>query len=151
MEYILIGGDHRSYETKKNLFDHIVKDNHYGYVEDVGTYDDKSCDYPDICKKLCEKFSYIEETGKYNRVIGIIICGSGLGVSMACNRYKGIRCALCVDEDYAVKSRLHNNANVLALGSDFTSIEECKNIFKKFHHTSFEGGRHLKRIEKMDL
>ena len=82
---------------------------------------------------------------------GIVLCGSGIGISIAANKINGIRAALCTSEEHAIMSRKHNDANVLALGARFTNIELIKSITKAWLNTSFEGGRHLMRINKIEI
>ena len=133
---IYIASDHAAFNEKNKLADYLRR-NHE--VIDLGTHSAESTNYPDWAKILVEKV-------KAEKVPGILLCGSGIGVSMAANRYKGIRAALCRDEDDARMGRLHNNANVLCLGGRKTPIELMYKISDVFLSTSFEGGRHELRV-----
>jgi len=137
---IFIASDHAAF-NEKNLLRDYLKNNYE--VVDLGTNSQESTHYPEWAKKL------VEEVLKEN-TIGILLCGSGIGVSMVANRYKGIRAALCRDEDDARMARLHNNANVLCLGGRKTAPDLLKKIVDRFLATSFEGGRHQIRIDQFD-
>jgi len=137
---IFIASDHAAFNEKNLLRDYLK--NHHEVI-DLGTNSLESTHYPEWAKKL------VEEVLKEN-TIGILLCGSGIGVSMVANRYKGIRAALCRDEDDAKMARLHNNANVLCLGGRKTTPELLKKIADRFLATSFEGGRHQIRIDQFD-
>lgn len=133
-----IASDHRGYELKQK----IIKDMKGIEFVDFGTDSDKSVDYPDYAFKLC--------TGIINKKVdlGIAICGSGIGISIACNKVKGIRCARVLNEDDAYKARNHNGANVIAFGG--LSFEEAMKIVHKFIMTpAANEERHLKRIQKI--
>ena len=138
---IFIASDHAGYNLKENIKKSLIKKKNT--VKDLGTNSPNSVDYPDFAHYLSKKI------GKNKNSIGILICGSGIGMSMVANRHKNIRAALCHNIKSAKLSRMHNNANVLALGSRLTKREvalKCVNIFLK---TPFEGGRHLRRIKKI--
>ena len=109
--------------------------------EDLGTYSEESVDYPVYAHKLGKAVA----AGEYER--GILICGTGIGISMAANKIDGIRCALCSDCYSAEMSRRHNNANVLAMGGRTLGVELAKKITETFLHTEFEGGRHQRRVD----
>jgi len=137
---VVIGCDHGGFELKEQV-KVFVKD--MGKViEDVGTYSTDSVDYPDIALKVAR---YALENG----VPGILICGSGIGMSIAANKVNGIRCALCHDAYTAEFSRRHNNANIIAFGGRTTGIEIAKQMVKIFLSTEFDGGRHQRRIDKI--
>ena len=139
---IHIASDHGGYSLKVFLKNFLTEE---GYdVDDLGTFSEDPVDYPDFGKKAAKAVLNDDNPG-------IIICGTGIGISISANRYKGIRAALCHCEEYAKLTRLHNNANILALGGRFTSEEEAKKIVKAFLETKFEGGRHKNRIEMMDI
>ncbi len=138
---IIIGSDHAGFELKEYLSD-LLKNKGY-LVEDIGCYSTDSCDYPLFAKKLCEKV--LE-----NKTLGILICGSGIGMSMAANRIKGIRAALCLNEYMARMSRRHNNANVLCLGSRIIGQDLAQSITIAFLDQEFEGGRHKRRIDLIE-
>jgi ribose 5-phosphate isomerase B len=118
---------------------------HFRNIEfdDVGTYTDESCDYPDYIATLCRKIQGGELT------CGIAICGTGIGASIAANKMRGIRAALCCNEFMAEMAKRHNNANVLALGGRVLGDELAFGIVDRWINTAFEGGRHQKRIEKI--
>lgn len=137
---IFIASDHAAFEEKQKLVEHL-KNTHE--VIDLGTHSQESTNYPEWVKKLVEK---VREEDKF----GILLCGSGIGVSMAANRFKNIRAALCRDEEDAKMTRLHNNANVLCLAGRRTPIAEIKKIADVFLSTSFEGGRHQTRIDQFN-
>jgi ribose 5-phosphate isomerase B len=113
-------------------------------VEDVGTFGDGSVDYPDFAIKVAEKVA----AGEYER--GILICGTGIGMSMAANKFKNVRAALCTDLFSGIMSRQHNDANVLVLGARVTGAGLALEIVKAFLETPFEGGRHQQRIDKFN-
>jgi ribose 5-phosphate isomerase B len=137
---IAVGCDHRGLEFKKNVIDIIVKIGHQ--AEDLGAYTSDSVDYPDIALKVAQAVA--------NRLVdyGILICGTGIGMSIAANKVRGIRAALCCDIFMAGRARAHNDANILCLGADrgFEGVEE---IMKTFFTTPFEGGRHRGRVDKI--
>jgi len=110
---------------------------------DLGTHSAESCDYPVFAKKLCNQ---MKESDK-----GILICGTGIGMSIAANRFKNIRAALCFNEKMATLSRQHNDANVLVLGARIISAETARNCVEKFLSTDFEGGRHRRRMEMINV
>ena len=136
---IYIGSDHAGFQMKEKLKNYLTK-NSYCF-EDVGTHSIESCDYPIIAKSLCEKIT--------NDDIGILICGTGIGMSIAANRFKNIRAGLCTTKKQAEMTRRHNNANVLVLqGRDMCYLKNIS-ILKTFLLTSFEGGRHEKRVNML--
>ena len=112
-------------------------------VTDHGTYSKESCDYPVFAHALCNAVEAED-------VPGILICGTGIGMSIAANRHKGIRAALCTTELHARFTRLHNNANVLCLGARVTGVELALAIVDTFLSTEFEGGRHQRRIDLLN-
>ena len=111
-------------------------------VTDHGTYTPESCDYPDIAHDVAQAVE--KENGT-----GILLCGTGIGMSMAANHHKGIRAALCTTELHAKLARRHNDANILCLGARMTGVELAKAIVEAFLTTGFEGGRHKRRIDKI--
>lgn len=137
---IFIASDHAAFNEKNILVEYLRKTHE---VIDLGTHSPESTNYPVWAKKLVE--SVLSEN-----VPGILLCGSGIGVCMVANRYKGIRAALCRDEDDAKMSRLHNNANVLCMSGRRTSPEEIIKITDMFLNTHFEGGRHQLRIDQFN-
>jgi ribose 5-phosphate isomerase B len=140
MEKLFIASDHAAFLQKQVLVEYL-KDRFE--VVDLGTHSEESVHYPDYGKKLAH--AVIENDGR-----GIALCGSGIGISIAVNRFRKIRGALCRDVDDAKMARLHNDANVLCLGGRKTSIDELKKIVETWLTTSFEGGRHKLRTEMLD-
>ena len=138
---IVIGSDHGGYELKTYIIKYIKKNNIE--YKDVGCYSEDSVDYPDIAEKLCK-----EITGG-NAERGILICGTGIGISIAANKIKGIRAAVCTDEYCARMCRHHNNANVLCLGGRVVGRELALSITETYLNGEFEGGRHQNRIDKI--
>ncbi len=134
---IFLASDHAAFNEKQELVKYL---NGRFDVVDLGTDSADSTNYPDWAKKLVEQV-------KAEKAVGILLCGSGIGVCMTANRYSDIRAALCRDEDDAKMSRLHNNANVLCLSGRKTPIELIKKISDTFLSTPFEGGRHQTRID----
>lgn len=133
--------DHAGYELKQVLKEELLKS---GYiVEDFGCFSTESVDYPDFIHPLSQAV--------HNGVFpaGIILCGSGIGVSMVANKYANVRAALCCDAERARMARKHNDANVLAMGARYTSRESALEMMMAFLNTEFEGGRHLKRVNKI--
>ena len=138
---VFIGADHGGFALKTVLVDHLKSK---GYdVQDLGCYSTESTDYPIYSEKVCEKV--LEENAP-----GILVCGSGIGMSMAANRIPGIRAALATNEFHARLTRLHNNANVLCLGERVTGPGVAINLAEIFLETEFEGGRHQRRIDLFD-
>jgi ribose 5-phosphate isomerase B len=137
---IFVASDHAAFNEKNLLVQHLGK---VYEVIDLGTNSAESTNYPDWVKKLVEKV-------RSEAATGILLCGSGIGVSMAANRYKGIRAALCRDVDDAKMSRLHNNANVLCLSGRKTPVDILYKISEVFLSTPFEGGRHQSRIDQFN-
>ena len=138
---IAIGADHGAFNAKETLKKYLEV---IGYkVLDVGTHNTESVDYPDFAVKVAKKVA----SGACDR--GIMLDGAGIGSSMVCNKVKGIRAALCWSERTILNSRLHNNANVLTMGSAQHSESDICTMAKLWLETGFEGGRHLPRINKM--
>ncbi len=140
---IAIGSDHAGFEMKLQLLTWL-KENNLEY-HDFGTYSDESVDYPDYAHVV----SSAVENGEYER--GILICGTGLGMSITANKHQGIRAALCWQEEIARLSRTHNDANVLCLPGRFMKSEEAVKLLKVFLETGFEGGRHERRVGKIPV
>lgn len=139
---IYIGSDHAGYQLKEVIQNQVKEMGHS--VLDLGTFNEESkVDYPDIAREVGEKVHENKES------LGILICGSGIGVSIAANKLKGIRAANAYDVKSAELSRAHNNANVLTLGQRLLEPELAKEIVKTFLATPFEGGRHEGRVEKI--
>lgn len=138
---VVIGSDHGGFELKEVLKNHLTEK---GFdVTDVGTYDTNSVDYPDIAQKACAEIT----SGRCE--FGVLVCGTGIGISMAANKVRGIRCALVSNEYSAEMTKRHNNANVLAFGGRVTGPDLAKNILDAYLGAEFEGGRHQNRIDKI--
>lgn len=140
---IALGCDHGGFQLMQSIMKYLDRNNYeYKYL---GTYSEESCDYPEFAKKVAVSIT----SGESDR--GILTCGTGLGINIAANRYKGIRAALCTDTNMARLSRDHNNANVLCLGGRTTDTETALEIVRIFLTTPFsEGERHMRRIEEID-
>jgi len=137
---IVIGSDHGGFELKEKLKEWLAGEGHS--VEDVGCTGEK-CDYPDFGAAVAKKVA--GQTEK----IGIAICGTGIGICMAANKVKGVRAAMIYDEFTAKMAREHNNANVVCLGGRTIDEGKAKEIVGVFLSAKFEGGRHLKRVQKI--
>ncbi len=137
---IAIACDHGGYDLKEEI------KSRFSAVEwvDLGCNSTDSVDYPDYAQKMADAISSGEVTQ------GILICGTGIGISIAANRYPAVRCGLCTDTTTARLTRAHNDANVLALGARITGIESAIDIVDVFLKTEFEGGRHARRVEKLN-
>ena len=140
---IAIGSDHAGFELKKICRAYLEKNTKYA-VTDMGVFSRRSSDYPKIAHKVAKAVAQ----GEYRR--GILICGSGIGMSMVANRYKGVRAALCHNIFSAKMSRRHNDANILTMGERILGVDLALEILDVFLGTAFEGGRHRKRIEQID-
>ena len=138
---IAVGCDHGGLNLKNEIIKHLNSKNIE--IKDFGTYTSESCDYPDIAKVVGEKV--IEKEFDF----GILVCGTGIGVSIAANKIPGIRAALCHDTFSAHATREHNNANILTMGQRVVGTGLALDIVKTFLNTEFEGGRHQKRIDKI--
>ena len=138
---IALGSDHAGFELKTSVKAYLESLGHQ--VEDYGTFSPESVDYSDFGIAVGEAVA----SGRCER--GVVCCGSGIGISIACNKVRGIRCALCLDTEMAELSRRHNDANVLAMGGRLTDFEEGRNIIDVWLSTPFEGGRHQRRIDKI--
>ena len=138
---IIMASDHRGYELKKKKKTFFNEENII--TIDVGTYSKEPVDYPDFAKSGVEKI--LEDKNN----VGIFICGSGIGMSMAANRNPKIRAALCLTPEMAMLARKDNDANVLCLGSRFIKRRKAIAIIKVFLTTPFEGGRHARRVKKI--
>ena len=138
---IVIGSDHGGIHLKEVLKQHLAERG--VEVSDAGTYTEESCDYPDIALKVCRDIT----AGKAER--GILVCGTGIGMSMAANKVKGIRAALCGDVFSAAMSREHNNANVICLGERVLGAGLATRILDAWLDTEFAGGRHERRVNKI--
>lgn len=138
---IAIGCDHGGLEHKNAIAEHLKE---RGFeVKDFGIYEQVSVDYPDIAVKVCESIVSGENE------LGILVCGTGIGMSIAANKVKGIRAAACSEHYSAKYTRLHNNSNVLCLGGRVIGVGTALELADIFVDTEFEGGRHQRRIDKI--
>lgn len=143
---LFIASDHAGFQLKseliKKMHEYSDKGNNSEIeLVDLGTNSDESCDYPIFAKKLVENLLNASEKDR-----GILICGTGIGMSIAANRHSQIRAALCFNEEMAIMSRKHNNANVLVLGARIIDFDVALQCIRAFLKTDFEGGRHARRL-----
>ena len=136
---IAIGCDHGGYQLKEEIVRYLKEKEIE--VKDFGTYSEERAEYPMIAKAVTE--SVVNKECEY----GILICRSGLGMSIVANKYKGIRCVPFYNEETAKYSKMHNNANMLALGADYVTVNEAIKIVRMWLATEFEGGRHQARVD----
>jgi ribose 5-phosphate isomerase B len=139
---VAIGSDHAGFAYKSMLIDFIRELGHE--VKDFGTDSEEAVDYPDYIRPVAEAVA----RGDYER--GIVLGGSGNGEAMVANKVRGVRCALCWDVTTARLARMHNDANVISLGGRVVGLETAKDLVRVFLTTKFEGGRHEKRIAKIE-
>jgi ribose 5-phosphate isomerase B len=139
---IVVGSDHAAYELKEAIKEKLTKEGHE--VIDVGCDSTESVDYP----KYGHAVGRTVASGEAER--GIAVCGSGIGISIACNKVPGIRAALCTSVEMAEMCRRHNNANVVCMGARMISQELAFDIIDKWMTTDFEGGKHLRRINELE-
>lgn len=142
MKKIVLGADHGGYELKNTIKSHLES---RGFeVTDVGTNSSDSCDYPVFASRLCKTIQSGEKD------LGILVCGTGIGMSMAANKHRGIRAACCSDTFSARLTRLHNNANVLCLGARVLGAGLALDLVDAFVDAEFEGDRHIKRLSLIE-
>ena len=139
---VIIGSDHAGFELKLKIIENKFKEKIN--FSDVGTFTRDSVDYPDYGKLVAQKV----DSGKF--LLGVLICGSGVGMSIVANRYKNVRAALCINENMAKLSRQHNDANIIVLGSRLISFGQAIKCLEGFFFTNFEKGRHIARINKLN-
>ena len=140
---IAIGADHAGFYVKEKIREYLDSK---GYIIlDKGAYSADSVDYPEFGHSVGDSVRSGESTK------GIVVCGSGIGISMAANKVEGIRAALCTSAEHAQMSRLHNDANVLAIGARMTDYDVITDIVDTWLSTEFEGGRHLRRVNKIEV
>jgi len=144
---IYIGADHGGYDLKNVIVKHLQSQGKS--VVDLGVHSNERVDYPDYAQKVAEKVLVPPATPDIPRNVGIALCGTGIGISIAANKFPGIRAGLCHDHYTAVLTRRHNDANVLALGGRTTGPEVAKEIVDAFLSTPFDGGHHAQRLEKI--
>ena len=142
---IAMGCDHGGIHLKEHIKKYLIGKGIE--VVDHGTYTEDSCDYPDYAAKVCKDIT----SGASGADRGILICGTGIGISIAANKVPGIRCALCHDCFSAKATREHNNANVLVMPGRFIDTDMARKILDEFFATEFEGGRHQERIEAIPV
>ena len=138
---IALGCDHGGYDLKQHVIKVLERLGHE--AEDFGCFSKESCDYPDFGAAAAKAVA----AGKCDR--GIVICTTGIGISIAANKVKGVRCAHCADCLQAEMTRRHNDANTMAIGAGFTGPNMAERMVEAFLSTEFEGGRHARRVEKM--
>ena len=142
MPEIIIGSDHGGFKLKNEIIKYL---NELGYkVEDCGCYTEESCDYPDIAQNVAKKV--LTKGSK-----GILVCGTGIGMSIAANRFKGIRASHCTDTFTARMTRMHNDSKILCLGERITGSCLALDIVEIWLKTEFQGGRHERRISKLEI
>ncbi|MCC6816517.1 MAG: ribose 5-phosphate isomerase B [Saprospiraceae bacterium] len=140
---IVIGSDHAGYELKEKIQLFLKSNNHE--VIDFGCHDTSSVDYPDIVHPVAS------EVAAGNAIFGIVLCGSGNGAAIVANKHTGIRCGLCWNAELAELARKHNDSNILSIPARFISENVAISMVDIFIHTTFEGGRHANRVNKIDL
>ncbi len=139
---IAVGTDHRGYYIRSKLVELLERLGHE--VDDVGTFSEEAVDYPDVAAQVAQKVSH----GEVDR--GLLVCGTGLGMAIAANKFHGVRAAPCHDDLTAEMSRRHNDSNVLCLSSDLLGERLIDRMVELWLSTPFEGGRHARRVEKID-
>lgn len=142
MQKIVIGSDHGGFDLKEKIKEILIRKQIE--VKDFGCFSKESCDYPDI------GFQVANEVSRNKEAYGILICTSGIGMSMVANRISGVRAALCYHHEAAVLARAHNDANILVMGSRFIGYDEAQATVDAFFKTVFEGARHERRVNKID-
>ena len=141
MKKIFISSDHAGFKLKEKIKDYLR--NKKIKIEDLGPKDDSSVDYPDYAHKVAKRVKLNK------RHVGILVCGSGTGMNIAANKHKNVRAAQCFNLKSTKLSRLHNDANIITLGSRLISKKNALRFISVFLNTKFDGGRHLKRVKKI--
>lgn len=139
---VIIASDHAGFDLKEAIKTHFSTDFEW---DDLGTFSSESVDYPDFAHPLADKIS------KDNHLFGVLICGTGNGVAMTANKHANVRAALSWNPEIAILARQHNNANVLVLPARFITPETAFSLVSAFFNTPFEGGRHEKRVNKINI
>ncbi|MDR3127984.1 MAG: ribose 5-phosphate isomerase B [Bifidobacteriaceae bacterium] len=139
---IAVASDHAGYELKNSLLEYLTAEGIE--YEDFGTYSLESTDYPEYGKLIGQKVA----SGQFS--LGLLFCGTGVGISIAANKIKGVRAVVCSDTFTARASRQHNNSNILALGGRVVGVDLAKDIFDAWFNVQFEGGRHQRRIDLIE-
>lgn len=137
---LIIGSDHGGFELKERIGQYLTAQGHD--LVDLGTFDGKSVDYPNIAEAVAKEVLKEE-------CLGLLFCGTGIGVSIAANKVKGIRAALCSEEFSARMARNHNDANILCMGGRTTGVELAKSVAEAFLNAEFEGDRHARRVQQI--
>jgi len=141
MTKIAIGSDHAGFSYKEAIKDHLAQ---AGFeVNDLGTYTDASCDYPDYAHAVAS----VVEAGV--SLFGVLVCGSANGVAITANKHAGIRAAICWEKEIAILARAHNDANIICVPARFVPVDSALEMVDVFISTEFEGGRHATRVGKM--
>ena len=140
---ICIASDHAGYELKEKIKDYLIKKD--VPVIDIGPLSNKSVDYPDYAKKVAKRV-FLKKSDA-----GILVCGSGTGMAITANKFNGVRAAQCYNKKSTILSRQHNNANIICIGSRMIKKKEAFSFINFFFNTIFEGGRHQKRINKINI
>ena len=140
---VSVGADQGGFDAKSELVEFLKLKKIE--VIDEGTMSSESVDYPDFAEKVCQDIL----SGRAQ--LGILVCGTGIGISIAANRHKGIRAALLYSDEAARLAKLHNNANIAVFGGRTMSVQEMEQRLGIFLNTEFEGGRHIRRLEKLDV
>ena len=140
---ICIASDHAGYDLKEKIKDYLIKKDIP--IIDLGPMSNNSVDYPDYAKKVAKRVS-LKKSGA-----GILVCGSGTGMAITANKFKGIRAAQCYNKKSTILSRQHNNTNIICLGSRMMKNKEAFSFINNFFKTKFEGGRHQKRVNKISI
>lgn len=138
---IAIGSDHAGYQAKNLLKEKLTAQGLT--IEDFGTHSEDSCDYPDFAGAVAKSVA----SGEHS--YGVLVCGSGIGVSISANKVPGIRALVCHNQDEAELSRQHNNANVICFGARFMEVDQMTDLTLKWLNTEFEGNRHQRRVDKI--
>ena len=141
MSKIIIASDHGGFKLKNEIINHLREQDYE--IEDLGCKNEESCDYPEFAKKVVN--SVLKDDLK-----GILVCGTGIGMSIQANRYKGIRASHCTDTFSARMTRMHNNSNILCLGQRITGTGLALDIVDTWLNTEFEGGRHQNRLDMIE-
>jgi ribose 5-phosphate isomerase B len=144
---IIIASDHAGYEMKQFICKNSINKEYT--IIDLGTHTNLSVDYPDFAISLCNSLKDKNNINPFEITFGVLLCGSGIGMSIAANRYSWIRAALCTDKPFVELSRKHNDANVLVLPARFINNEDALEWIDLFINTDFEGGRHNNRLKKI--
>lgn len=143
MKTIILGADHGGFELKEAIKSYLVS-HPASQCEDLGTHSTESVDYPDIADKVCQAIQEKPDT------VGILCCGTGIGISIRANRHDQIRAACVYDTVTATMAKAHNNANILCLGGRTTPVKTAIELIQTWLDTPFDGGRHQRRIDKLD-